>query len=132
MPFHIPARPQAAVQVAAWDALPQWGHRLKQIQAHSGLLSGSEHIHKDTHVGEEPEYSANSNSHSVTSRAACALHEKADTQSQQLCSFCILQKNPMPQLSAQANACTCRHPAETMSHILQVKVMGATKGLLFT
>lgn len=54
MPFHIPARPQAAVQVAAWDALPQWGHRLKQIQAHSGLLSGSEHIHKDTHVGEEP------------------------------------------------------------------------------
>lgn len=53
MPLYIPARPQAAVQGTAQVAPPQWGHRLKQVQAHSGLFSGSEHIHKDTHVRKE-------------------------------------------------------------------------------
>lgn len=53
LPFHIPARPRAAEQGAAQDAPPQWRPRLKQVQAHSGLFAGSEHIHKGTHVREE-------------------------------------------------------------------------------
>lgn len=67
------------------------GHRLTWVQAHSGLPSGSEHIHKGTHIRGDSSVLPTTTTISFTSRVACALHRKADTQSQQLVSFCILQ-----------------------------------------
>lgn len=67
------------------------GHRLKWVQAHSGLPSGSEHIHKGTHIRGDTSVLPTATTISFTSSVACALHRKADTQSQQLVSFCVLQ-----------------------------------------
>lgn len=118
------------------------GHRLKWVQAHSGLPSGSEHIHKGTHIRGDTSVLPTATTISFTSSVACALHRKADTQSQQLVSFCVLQikKNNhalVEYTSKHMNIHFCLPFAHgdiqqkhKCTHTLQVTITNATEKLL--
>lgn len=101
-PLHYPPGPRLPCR--AQLRMPP--HSGAQAKAHSGLLSGSEHIHKDTRVREELSILPTATAFaSPAGWLACALHR--DTQSQQLRSFCTLQKTA-PQLVHEP---VCAHGA---------------------
>lgn len=84
--LHTPARPHAA----------QWRHRLKWGPAHSRLLSGSEHIHKDTHVRRRLSILPTAAAVSVASSVPVLWTGHGHSVSAASCILCSSEKYPMP------------------------------------
>lgn len=107
------------------------GHRLTQVQAHSGLLSGSEHIHKDTHV--RGELSILPTATATGSPAGWpVLHTGRQILSPSSYVHSVLFRKLHASAECTGQCVHMRHAAEAPHTHTAVKVMDATERLLFT